>query len=213
MPYFKRRPYAEMMGSRAPNVDGAPASSDQVKPTMSSAERAAAVFEREVRALPEVPTASSAMTGSNVDLEQQRQQARVLLDQLSRVLDAEKSPTSMAEASSAWTPSTVPLLEPPSAVKAGSLAILVLSLENDDRDESIQCTLYSGELMGSQEHRIPARCVAVSPAAVDVPPGGASEVRVSVHVPRETVPGVYAGLLQTAEAEPVRTVLQVRVEA
>jgi len=106
---------------------------------------------------------------------------------------------------------SVPLLKPPPPVSSGQAGCIVLSLENDDPDETVECALYTTDLVGSSGHRIPAAHVNMSPIPVRIPPGGSTEVRIEIRVPRGTPPGSYAGLLQVNDGSLEQAVLQLSV--
>lgn len=187
MPYFKRTPYEDMIGSRTSSVD-VPSSLTSEQPA-TSLDKASAVFARESDILTDAHIPSS-LPGSE---------------------KPEHWKTDSFSPQSNVSQLSVPLLEP-QTVRAGGVATLVLSLENVDKQNWSQCRLSAGEMLGSQNHRLPTTCIELSPDTINVPPSGSSEVRVSVRIPSDTMPGVYAGLIQTIEPEPERVVLKIRVE-
>jgi hypothetical protein len=108
---------------------------------------------------------------------------------------------------------SIALLKPPPPVKAGQTGYISLSLENDDPNENVECALYTTDLVGSSGNRISAAHVNLSPSRIRIPPGGSTEVRIEIRVPRGTPPGNYVGLLQVADGALERAVLQLSVGA
>lgn len=106
---------------------------------------------------------------------------------------------------------SVALLKAPPPVNSGQAGCLTLDLENDDPDETVECSLYTTDIVGSSGHRIPAAQVSVSPNPARIPPGGSTEVRIEIQVPRGTPPGSYAGLLQVDDGSSEQAVLQLTV--
>jgi hypothetical protein len=207
--------------------DAAPARSllELGRPLPSFVQKATAILSDELKGLASRSTEpfGKAFPREPIDLESAserfREQARELVDTFVKIL--EHRPEEMgrfvsqvaAVRSSHGDDDTqfVPLLKPPPPVKAGQTGYILLSLENDDPNENIDCGLYMTDLVGRSGHRIPAAHVNMSPSPVRVPPGGSTGVRIEIRVPRGTPPGSYAGLLQVDDGSSEQAVLQLSV--
>ena len=106
---------------------------------------------------------------------------------------------------------SVPLLKPPPPVKAGETGYILLSVENDDRNEAASCVLYTTDLVGPLAHSISKTHISMSPSTIRIPPGGSNEVRIDIRVPLGTPPGKYAGLVHAVDIGLQQFVLQISV--
>lgn len=189
--------------------------------------KAAAVLDDELKGISSLGTAvlreapSSGPPGLEPAAERVRQQARKLLDTFVEMLERQPEHVTRFTSQGAGVgrlhssddPQGVPLLRPPPPVNSGEAGCLVLNLENDDPDETVECALYMTDLVGSSAHRIPAAHINMSPSPARIPPGGSTEVRIEIRVPRGTPPGSYAGLLQVDSGSLEQAVLQLTVGA
>jgi hypothetical protein len=103
------------------------------------------------------------------------------------------------------------VLKSPSPVRAGESGCVDLSVENDDPIETISCSLFSTDLVGSLGHSISKTQIRISPSTVRVPPGTSVDARIEIRVPLGTPRGGYAGLLQAVDGGLQRFVLQILV--
>jgi hypothetical protein len=99
-----------------------------------------------------------------------------------------------------------------SPTKPGEVAHLTVTIEN------VMATaggyaLCVTDLLGVSGHRIPASHVRVAPGPDGTLAAGSREVRIEVRVPSRTPAGRYTGLLQAADGESCRTLVQLNVGA
>ena len=197
--------------------------SDQALP--SFVQKAAAVLNDELkgRARGGAEVLGQDSTPGPLDLEataeRLRRQARKLVDTFIEVLERRPEQLDQFASQSAGVGRAdngddsqhVPLLKPPPPVSSGQNGHVRLTLENDDPHETVECALYTTDLVGKSGHRIPTTQVTVSPSPVSIPPGGSADVRIEIRVPSGTPPGSYAGLLQADDVGLLQAVLQLSV--
>ena len=195
------------------------------RPLPSFVQKATAVLSDELKGFASRGTEpfGKAFPSEPIDLEPAterfREQARELVDTFVKILEHRPEQMGRFVSQVAGVGSShgdddtrsVPLLKPPPPANSGQAGCIVLSLENDDAHETVECTLYATDLVGSSGHRIPATQVNVSPNPVRIPSGGSAEVRIEIRVPTGTPPGSYAGLLQASHGGLERAVLQLSV--
>lgn len=85
-------------------------------------------------------------------------------------------------------------------VRPGGRGVMTLELVLEGEGPPAAVTLSAGDLLGPAM-RIPAASVRVAPAAVTLSPGTATLVDVTIDVPKEALPGRYAGAIMLAGAE------------
>jgi hypothetical protein len=86
-------------------------------------------------------------------------------------------------------------------VRPGGRGTMTLELLLDAGDAPAPVRLSAGELVGPAMGVIPASLVRVTPAAFTLAPGAATPVEVTVEVPRDALPGRYAGAITLNGAE------------
>jgi hypothetical protein len=185
--------------------------------------KAAAVLGNELNAVTPMGTdvpgevSTPAHRGMEPVTERFRQEARKLVDSFIEML--EDRPEQMAQLASQVSSirtrhgdhdRCVLLLTPPPPLNSGQTGCLILTLENGDA-ETVECTLFTTDIVASSGDRIPAAQVNASPCTVRIPPHGSTEVRIEIRVPKGTPPGCYAGLLQVGEGTLEQAVLRVSV--
>jgi hypothetical protein len=84
------------------------------------------------------------------------------------------------------------LLDP---VAAGEVRATPVSVINDGAATATM-TLRCSDLSAAALGRIPATAVTIEPHRLEVPPGGAAAVVLTINVPGGTRPGLYTGFLQ-----------------
>lgn len=107
----------------------------------------------------------------------------------------------------------VEVLKPPPAIHPGKSGCVVLTLENEDNQEIVLCSLFTTELVGCLGNMISKGQITVAPSSVRLGPGESSDVRIEFQIPADMPVGLYAGLLQTFDDRGgvQKFVLQVQV--
>jgi hypothetical protein len=106
---------------------------------------------------------------------------------------------------------SIPTLALAQPVRAGQSAELTMSVGNDSDTLTVDFSFRSSDLVSVSGDRISAKDVHFTPGKLTLPPRGGEKVKVSLHVPRETPPGTYAGLIQATNLTQLRAVLSVQV--
>lgn len=105
----------------------------------------------------------------------------------------------------------VPALRIPGRVAAGASGSVTLALENPSTTGTADFALQASDLVSASGGRIPATSVHFDPAHLDVGPGKAGRVEVTVAVPDGTPAGIYDGILRATTLEGLRALLSVVV--
>jgi hypothetical protein len=105
-----------------------------------------------------------------------------------------------------------PSLDVPHKVRAGESIEVPLAVENagDAPTEAIE--FHSSDLVSATGARITAGRVSFAPPALVIAPGQSEVVKVTLSVPADTPPGIYAGLLQASKLHQLRAVVTVQIE-
>jgi len=192
MPYFQRKPYAEMIAG-AVQVPCAVTAADSGLQA-SLLERAAAILKEESTQLPKHSTNPPAPIPGNVIP--------------SNLIPGNLIPTNLAVP--AVLPDGIVMLQPKTAVKPGQTATLVMSVANES-DTATVCTVSGTDLVSVSGGRIGGGQLRFSPREASVAPGAAVDIGVAIEVPPGIAPGQYAGLLVVSGFEAVHAVLTVCV--
>jgi hypothetical protein len=184
MPYFQRKPYAEMIAGAVP-VPTAAADSGLQVPLL---ERAAAILKEESTQLPKHSTNPPVPIPSNL---------------IPSLIPANP-------AVPAVLPDSIVVLQPKAAVKPGQTATLVMSVANES-DTATVCTVSATDLVSVSGGRIGGGQLRFSPREASVAPGAPVDIGVAIEVPPGIAPGQYAGLLVVSGFEAVHAVLTVSV--
>jgi hypothetical protein len=118
----------------------------------------------------------------------------------------EKRPSSRAGEAS------IPTLAVSTPLKAGGVATIPMTLENESGRPTDVIDLFSSDLISSEGQRIQAKQISFSPEKLVIEPQKHALVTVQVQVPSDTPPGTYSGLLQASKLEQLRAVLSIRIE-
>jgi hypothetical protein len=106
----------------------------------------------------------------------------------------------------------IPTLSVSTPLKAGGVATIPMTLENESGRPTDVIDLFSSDLINSEGQRIQAKQITFSPEKLVIEPQKHALVTVQVQVPSDTPPGTYSGLLQASKLEQLRAVLSVRIE-
>jgi hypothetical protein len=106
----------------------------------------------------------------------------------------------------------IPALSVPTPVKAGGEVQIPMMLENESNRQTETFNLLSSDLVNVEGERIAADQIAFTPKRMVLEPHKAATVTVIVHVPENTKPGLYSGLLQASRLEQLRAVLTIQIE-
>jgi hypothetical protein len=187
MPYFQRKPYAEMIAG-AVQVPSAATAADSGLPA-SLLERAAAILKEESTQLPKHPANSPVPIPGNL-------------------IPGNLVPGNLTVP--AVLPDGIVMLRPKTAVKPGQTATLVMSVANES-DTAMLCTVSATDLVAVSGGRIGGGQLQFSPREASVAPGAPVDIGIAIEVPPGIAPGQYAGLLVVSGLEPVHAVLTVSV--
>jgi len=111
---------------------------------------------------------------------------------------------------SARTP--LPTVSPASPARAGTIAELFLSLENDGDTPTEEFAFHATDLVDPNGHRIMAKQISCTPSSLVIAPHDRAQLAISVAVPDGTASGVYTGLLQATKLNQLRAMLLVPIE-
>jgi len=106
----------------------------------------------------------------------------------------------------------IPALSVPTPVKAGGEAQIPMMLENESNQQTEAFNLLSSDLVNAAGERIASGQITFSPQEMVLEPHKTASVTVMVHVPENTKPGFYSGLLQASKLEQLRAVLTIQIE-
>jgi hypothetical protein len=105
-----------------------------------------------------------------------------------------------------------PIIMSPQAVKAGEVADIQISFENNRSVETEEFTLYSTDLISNNGERLPSGLVKFTPATLKITPFHTMQATVTVTVPEYTSPGTYSGLVLASNMADLRSEIIVKVE-
>ncbi len=105
-----------------------------------------------------------------------------------------------------------PIIMAPAAIKAGGVAEIQISFENNRNVETEEFKLYSTDLISNSGERLPSGLVKFTPQALKIAPFQAQQATVTVAVPLETSPGTYSGLVLASNMTDLRSEIVVKVE-
>lgn len=109
-------------------------------------------------------------------------------------------------------PEQRPVIKAPTAVKAGGLAEILISFENNRNTETEEFKLYSTDLISNKGERLPAGLVKFVPATMKIAAFQTMQATVTVAVPEETSPGTYTGLVLASNVTDLRSEIVIKVE-
>lgn len=110
------------------------------------------------------------------------------------------------------TPEQRPVIKAATPVKAGGLAEIQISFENNRNTETEEFSLYSTDLISNKGERLPSGLVKFAPATMKIAPFQTMQATVSVAVPEETSPGTYTGLVLASNMTDLRSEIVIKVE-
>ncbi len=105
-----------------------------------------------------------------------------------------------------------PIIMAPAAVKAGGVAEIQISFENNRNVETEEFKLFSTDLISNAGERLPSGLVKFTPQTLKIAPFQAQQATVTVAVPLETSPGTYSGLVLASNMNDMRSEIVVKVE-
>jgi hypothetical protein len=105
-----------------------------------------------------------------------------------------------------------PVIMSPQAVKAGGVAEIQISFENNRKVETEEFSLYSTDLISNSGERLPSGLIKFAPASLKIAPFQTMQTTVTVAVPQETSPGTYSGLVLASNMSDLRSEIVVNVE-
>jgi hypothetical protein len=86
-----------------------------------------------------------------------------------------------------------------------------ISLENDGEAATAPLKFHISDLVNADGAVISAVHVKFVPASVAIPPRSATRIAISVSIPKDAKPGLYAGIMQASNLDRVRAVVQIHV--
>jgi hypothetical protein len=104
------------------------------------------------------------------------------------------------------------LITAPHSVKAGGLAEFPISFENSADVPTDEFKLYSTDLISDSGGRISPSQIKFVPSTLRIPSHQTERVMVIIAVPKETLPGVYTGLVLAANMNQLRSEIILKVE-
>jgi hypothetical protein len=105
-----------------------------------------------------------------------------------------------------------PVITASAPVKAGGVAEIQVSFENNRNVESEEVTLYSTDLISNIGERLSSKQVKFVPAVFKIAPNQTLLATVTVAIPEKTVPGTYSGLVLASNMSELRSEIIVKVE-
>ncbi|MCW4009026.1 MAG: hypothetical protein NWF05_00185 [Candidatus Bathyarchaeota archaeon] len=98
------------------------------------------------------------------------------------------------------------------SVKAGALAEIPISFENNGNVQTEEFKLYSTDLLSDMGERLSSSLIKFMPPALKIGPHQSEKVTVVVAVPKETKPGTYTGLVLAGNMNQLRSEIVLKVE-
>jgi hypothetical protein len=105
-----------------------------------------------------------------------------------------------------------PVITAPTPVKAGGIAEIQISFENNRNTETDEFSLYSTDLISNKGERLPSGLVKFAPASLKIAPLTTVQSTVTVSVPVGTTPGTYSGLVLASNVTDLRSEIVIKVE-
>jgi hypothetical protein len=105
-----------------------------------------------------------------------------------------------------------PVISAPTPVKAGGIAEIQVSFENNRNTETEEFSLFSTDLISNKGERLPSGLVKFAPASLKIAALTTAQVTVTVSVPVETTPGTYSGLVLASNVTDLRSEIVIKVE-
>ncbi len=98
-----------------------------------------------------------------------------------------------------------PIVEGPFHVltptRPGETGRMVLSLENIATDAPAKLRLTATDMHSGQDNVLSRSAIRLNPASMTIPPGGAKDVEIAIHVPNGAKPGAYSGAISVGGAQ------------
>jgi hypothetical protein len=108
-------------------------------------------------------------------------------------------------------PAGFAMVQVPDVVAPGTTANLSMAVENNGELPTGPLELVSSDLVSGFGQRIPAPSLRFTPASLTLDPRSVQQVDLALHVPADSPPGSYSGLVQAGGLEQVKAVLVVEV--
>jgi hypothetical protein len=105
-----------------------------------------------------------------------------------------------------------PVIMAPTPVKAGGIAEIQISFENNRNTETEEFKLYSTDLISNSGERLPSGLVKFAPQTMKIAPFQTMQATVTVAVPEETSAGTYSGLVLASNMTDLRSEIVIKVE-
>ena len=105
-----------------------------------------------------------------------------------------------------------PVIIAPTPVKAGGVAEIQISFENNRNTETEEFKLFSTDLISNSGERLPSGLVKFTPQSLKIAPFQTMQATVNVAVPEETSPGTYSGLVLASNMTELRSEITIKVE-
>jgi hypothetical protein len=105
-----------------------------------------------------------------------------------------------------------PIITAAQPVKAGGIAEIQISFENNRNVETEEFKLFSTDLISSAGVRLPAGLVKFTPEVLKIAPFQTLQATVTIAVPEETAPGTYSGLVLASNMSELRSEIVIKVE-
>jgi hypothetical protein len=105
-----------------------------------------------------------------------------------------------------------PVIMAPTPVKAGGIAEIQISFENNRNTETEEFKLFSTDLINNNGERLPSGLVKFAPQTMKIVPFQTMQATVTVAVPEETSPGTYSGLVLASNMTDLRSEIVIKVE-
>jgi hypothetical protein len=105
-----------------------------------------------------------------------------------------------------------PVIMPPTPVKAGGIAEIQISFENNRNVETEEFKLFSTDLISNAGERLPSGLVKFTPPSLKIAPFQTMQATVTIAVPEATSPGTYSGLVLASNMSELRSEIVIKVE-
>jgi hypothetical protein len=105
-----------------------------------------------------------------------------------------------------------PVITAPKPVKAGEIAEIQISFENNRTSETEDFKLFSTDLISNSGDRLPSGLVKFTPQMLKIASLQTQQVTVSVAIPPETHAGTYSGLVLASNMTELRSEIVIKVE-
>jgi hypothetical protein len=105
-----------------------------------------------------------------------------------------------------------PVIMTPKPVKAGGIAEIQISFENNRNSETEEFKLYSTDLLSNSGERLPSGLVKFTPQLMKIAPFQTQQATVTIAVPKDTSPGTYSGIVLASNMSELRSEIVIKVE-